>query len=129
MVSHIVLAGPAKGSGEDGWVEAGEVRSMQLKAGLVVLSGCETARGHFENGEGAVGLSWAFLAAGARAAVASQWRVESASTSDLMVAFHRGLLAGSSGAEALRHASLRLLGTEQYHHPFYWAGFVLLGAG
>ena len=129
MVSHIVLAGPAKGSGEDGWVEAGEVRSMQLKAGLVVLSGCETARGHFENGEGAVGLSWAFLAAGARAAVASQWRVESASTSDLMVAFHRGLLAGSSGAEALRHASLQLLGTEQYHHPFYWAGFVLLGAG
>jgi len=127
MLSHVILAPPPRGSDEDGWVEAGEVRSMQLKAALVVLSGCETARGHFENGEGAVGLSWAFLAAGARAAVASQWRVESESTSTLMVAFYKSLLAGASGAEALRRASLKLLATGQFHHPFYWAGFVLLG--
>lgn len=69
------------------------------------------------------------LAAGARAVVASQWRVESASTSTLMVAFHSGLLGGASKAEALRRAALSLLATEQFHHPFYWAGFVLLGAG
>ena len=128
MMSHIILAPPAKGSREDGWLEAGEVRSMHLKPALVVLSGCETARGHFENGEGAVGLSWAFLAAGARATVASQWRVESASTSTLMVAFHQALLQGAGGAEALRRASLALRASEQFHHPFYWAGFELLGA-
>jgi CHAT domain-containing protein len=60
MGSHIVLAAPAKGSREDGWVEAGEVRYMNLKAALVVLSGCETARGRFENGEGSIGLNWSF---------------------------------------------------------------------
>ena len=127
MSSHIILAPPPKGSREDGWVEAGEVRSMQLKPSLVILSGCETARGHFENGEGAVGLSWAFLAAGAKATVASQWRVESASTATLMVAFHRALLEGAGGAEALRRAGLKLLATDRFHHPFYWAGFELLG--
>jgi len=128
MTSHIVLASPPDHPDDDGWVEAGEVRSMQLKAALVVLSGCETARGHFENGEGAVGLSWAFLAAGARSTVASQWRVESSSTSTIMVAFYEALRQGLGAAEALRQASLKLLATGQFHHPFYWAGFVLLGA-
>jgi len=129
MGSHIILAAPAARPPEDGWLEAGDVRDLDLKAALVVLSGCETARGRFENGEGSIGLSWAFLAAGARAAVASQWRVESASTSKLMVAFHSELLRGAGKAEALRRAALRLLSTERFHHPFYWAGFVLLGDG
>jgi CHAT domain-containing protein len=109
--------------------EAGDVRNLKLKASLVVLSGCETARGRFENGEGSIGLSWAFLAAGARATVASQWRVESASTAQLMVAFHESWQKGASKAEALRLAALKVLAIERFHHPFYWAAFVLLGAG
>ena len=129
MGSHIILAAPASGPAQQGWLEAGDVRDLDLKAALVVLSGCETARGRFENGEGSIGLSWAFLAAGARASVASQWRVESASTSKLMVAFHSELLKGAGQAEALRRAALNLLATERFHHPFYWAGFVLLGEG
>jgi CHAT domain-containing protein len=52
-----------------------------------------------------------------------------------MVEFHRNLLGAGkrtprlSKAEALRRASLSLLGNGRYGHPFYWAGFVLIGDG
>jgi CHAT domain-containing protein len=58
----------------------------------------------------------------------SQWKVDSASTSDLMLEFHRGLRQAPrrSRADALRSAALKLLRT-RYAHPFYWAGFVVVG--
>jgi CHAT domain-containing protein len=57
----------------------------------------------------------------------SQWKVESASTTELMLAFHRNLKKGQSKATALRSAALKLLGDSRYRHPFYWAGFVVIG--
>jgi CHAT domain-containing protein len=77
-------------------------------------------------------MSWAFLIAGTPATVVSQWKVDSASTSQLMVAFHKNLKSQSefSGkAKALRSAALTLLENPQYKHPFYWAGFVVVGDG
>jgi len=66
--------------------------------------------------------------------VVSLWRVDAASTTELMVEFHRRLLLagpqapGARGtAQALRKAALRLLRTSEYRHPFYWAGFIALG--
>jgi CHAT domain-containing protein len=101
---------------------------MDLQADLAVLSACETARGRYGAGEGMIGLSWALFVAGVPATVVSQWKVESASTRDLMLQFHRGLQSGkTSKAEALRQASLSLLKHPATSHPFYWAGFVLVG--
>lgn len=60
---------------------------MDLHADLVVLSACETARGHVGEGEGMIGLTWAFFAAGVPTTVASQWKVASESTTKLMLAF------------------------------------------
>jgi CHAT domain-containing protein len=59
--------------------------------------------------------------------VASQWKVEAASTNRLMVAFHRQLRAGLPPAEALRRAALFQLRHASERHPFYWAGFVAMG--
>jgi CHAT domain-containing protein len=71
---------------------------------------------------------WAAFVAGSQALLVSQWKVESASTTDLMTAFHRGLARGETGkAEQLRRASLNVLRQPRYAHPFYWAGFVLVG--
>jgi CHAT domain-containing protein/tetratricopeptide (TPR) repeat protein len=123
--SHLIL----HKSEDDGHIEAADIQDLQLKARLVVLSGCETARGRFAEGEGAIGMSWAFLAAGSRAVVASQWRVESSSTTELMLQFHESLLAGQGDAQALRHAALGLMKTERFRHPFYWAGFAVFGDG
>jgi CHAT domain-containing protein/tetratricopeptide (TPR) repeat protein len=130
MYSHLALA---KGdTSEDGLLEAWEVTRLDLKADLAVLSACETARGKFGAGEGMIGLSWAMFIAGVPATVVSQWKVESASTRDLMVSFHRQVLIAKSKAtktEALRQAALKLMRNPETSHPFYWAGFVLVGAG
>lgn len=147
MYSHAVMAREA-GDGrdgaprEDGLLEAWELMRLNLGGDLVVLSACETARGGVRPGEGIVGLTWALFVAGSPTAVVSQWKVDSASTTQLMLNFHRQLLSqeqptarqkASRGvvtkAEALRAAALQLLGSEQYAHPFYWAGFVLVGDG
>jgi len=126
--SRLVFHAPLE-KGSDGWLQADEIRELGMHAALVVLSGCETGRGSFEEGEGAVGMAWAFLAAGSRAVLASQWRVESTSTTELMARFHSAWRGGSSKAEALRKASLELLRSEKFRHPFYWAGFQLFGDG
>lgn len=147
MYSNVVLArgrqrgngkGAAQSSGDDGLLEAWELMELRLDAELVVLSACETARGRVTPGEGLIGLSWALFVAGSPVTVVSQWKVESASTTELMVGFHRHLQArlarpdgagGVTKAEALRLAALRLLRSERYAHPFYWAGFVMVGDG
>jgi CHAT domain-containing protein len=121
--------------------------SLNLNADLVVLSACETARGRVGAGEGVIGLSWALFVAGCPSSVVSQWKVESASTTELMLEFHRNLAAGGgrtegdslpdagrlaarlSKAESLRRAQLSLLHSKKYSHPFYWAPFVLMGDG
>ncbi|MBI1760858.1 MAG: CHAT domain-containing protein [Acidobacteria bacterium] len=127
--------GPGAAVREDGLLEAWEIMRMNLQADLVVLSACETARGRIGSGEGIIGLTWAFFIAGSPANVVSQWKVESRSTADLMLAFHRQLQpqtgskqAHPNTAEALRQAALTVLRKPQYRHPFYWAGFILIGA-
>ena len=75
-----------------------------------------------------IGTMWALFAAGARSMVVSQFRIESKSATTLLVGFHRRLAAerGSKAAQ-LRAAALDVLHTPRYAHPYYWAGFVLVG--
>lgn len=130
MYSHLALA--EGGAGEDGLLEAWELMQLDLKADLVVLSACETARGRIGAGEGMIGFSWSMFIAGVPSIVVSQWKVESAGTRDLMVDFHRSLIAAQAKptrTEALRQAALKLMKNPETSHPFYWAGFVLVGDG
>ena len=136
MYSHLVLAQGEGGGREDGLLEAWELMNLDLHTDLVVLSACETARGRVGAGEGVIGLSWALFVAGSPTTVVSLWKVDSASTTELMLEFHRNLRPKGSApasagttAEALRRASLKLMRDERYKHPFYWAGFVVVGKG
>jgi CHAT domain-containing protein/Tfp pilus assembly protein PilF len=136
MYSRVLLAQTEGDANEDGLLEAWEIMKMDLRADLAVLSACETARGRVGAGEGMIGLSWALFVAGCPTTVVSQWKVESASTTELMVEFHRRLKArmanpsgGFSAASALREAALKLRRKSAYRHPFYWAGFVVAGKG
>lgn len=133
LYSYVQLA---KTGSEDGMLEAREILDLNLRAEVVVLSACETGRGELIGGEGVVGMSWAALTAGTRTVVVSQWKVDSASTTQLMVAFHRGIAPRAlrpvpikGKAEALRRAQVELIHTPGYQHPFYWAGFEMLGEG
>lgn len=127
MYSHLLLSSGTAGGGKLVRLNAEQIARANLPASLVVLSGCATGDGKLQQGEGLVGLGYSFLAAGAHTVVASQWRVDSASTTQLMIAFHRKLHEGMSKAQALRAAELELARSPSYRHPFYWAGFVLLG--
>jgi len=128
MYSRLILSSAPGHPDDDGQLEAWEIMGMKLRADLVVLAACETGRGRIASGEGVIGTMWALLAAGARSLVVSQFRVESTSTTTMLVAFHRRLATGrGSKADHLRAAALELLHTPRYAHPYYWAGFVLVG--
>ncbi len=130
MFSFLTLAQTAGDPNEDGLLEAREIINMDLHAKLAVLSACQTARGWVGTGEGVIGMSWALFVAGVPTTVASQWKVDSASTTSLMIDFHRRLTKSKlTKAAALREAELGLLRSERYRHPFYWAGFVMIGDG
>jgi CHAT domain-containing protein len=132
MYSRILLSQGGSGAREDGLLEAWEMMKLDLTAELAVLSACQTARGRVGAGEGMIGISWALFVAGCPSLIVSQWKVDSARTTELMVEFHRNLLRRKGNepamtkAEALREAALKLLHS-QYNHPAYWAGFVLIG--
>jgi CHAT domain-containing protein len=136
MYSRIVLSQGGSNPNEDGLLEAWEIANLDLNADIVVLSACQTARGEIRKGEGVIGLSWAFFVAGCPATVVSQWKVESAGTTEMMIGFHNNLLStmspsnGITGkAEALRGAALKMLKSDKYRDPFYWASFVVVGDG
>jgi CHAT domain-containing protein/uncharacterized protein HemY len=129
MFSQIVLSQKGADLREDGLLEAREILNMNLNADLVVLSACESALGRVGHGEGMIGLSWAFFIAGSSNTIVSQWKVDSSSTTELMVAFHKNLHSGMSKSKALRNAAIKLMKSENYRHPYYWAPFVLIGDG
>jgi filamentous hemagglutinin family protein len=119
---------------------------------LVTLSACQTAMGNREAELGFAGLA---IAAGARSALASLWKISDESTSGLMLEFYHRLQAGEIKATALQSAQLAMLrggvyteddqlvwsgsredlppelawtGRRDFSHPFYWAAFTLVGS-
>jgi len=108
---------------------ARDVVRHPLNAYLVTISACNGAGVKTYAGEGLVGLSWAFLHAGADNVIAGLWEVSNASTPQLMDQLYKGLTAGQDPATALRNAKLSLLhSTGNYRKPFYWAPFLLYSA-
>ncbi|MBL8219925.1 MAG: CHAT domain-containing protein, partial [Bryobacterales bacterium] len=121
LYSYLVLS--------DGVLESREILRLTLNADLAVLSACETSRAKVETGEGLVGLTWAFLAAGASTTIASQWKVDAAGTSQLMTTLHRSMRQSKIHADqALQRAATELMRRPEYRHPFYWAPFLVFGS-
>ena len=96
-----------------------------LHAQLVTISTCYGAGARAYKGEGLVGLSWAFLHAGAHNVIGALWEVSDASTPRLMDQLYDELEKGRSPRAALRSAKLSLLHSDSFRKPFYWAPFQL----
>ncbi len=106
-----------------------EIRRLHLNAELVTLSACETAVGRWVRGEGVVGMQYAFLAAGARSALVTLWRVPDQAAADFVQAFYLELKAGHPAATALARVRSRwIAATDERSHPSRWAAFVLVGS-
>ncbi len=122
----------APGEAGDARLEVHEVYGLELTARLVVLSACETALGTGTQANAPAGDDWvsltrAFLTAGADNVVASLWRVEDLATATLMEDFYRELDEGAPLVDALATAQRTLIDDPATAHPFYWAGFSLVG--
>jgi len=111
-----------------------EVFGLTLAADLVVLSACQTGLGSgaladVPPGDDWVGLTRAFLHAGARHVVATLWPVDDWATAALMERFYGASAVGPDPARALAEAQRVVLTAPATAHPFYWAGFVAVGGG
>ena len=105
---------------------ARDIVRRRLSAYLVTISACNGAGSRAYSGEGLVGLSWAFLRAGAHNVIGALWEVSDASTPQLMDKLYDGLSHGEDPASALRAAKLSLLHSDSvFKKPYYWAPFQL----
>jgi CHAT domain-containing protein len=122
LESSVILTGDRRLTGHD-------IAAKKLHAELVTISSCSSAGRRSYAGEGVVGLAWAFLRAGAKRVVASQWDVSDTATAMLMDTMYDELANGRDPASALRTAKLVLLHSNSiYERQFYWSPFILYGA-
>jgi CHAT domain-containing protein len=113
----------------DGFLRTDEVFNLHLGSPLVMLSACETGLGREKRGEGVMGLTRAFMYAGAPTVGVSLWSVADKSTADLMTDFYKRLFASDnvSPSAAMRDAQLAMIAGKKFSAPFFWAPFVLVG--
>jgi CHAT domain-containing protein len=114
---------------EDGWLTAVDVLKLNLTSTLVTLSACESGRGGVLAGDEVIGLTRAFLGAGAATLLVSLWLAPDQATAALMADWYRrlGQAQFRRPAAALRAAQRAL--QRRYPHPYYWASFTIVGRG
>ncbi len=119
--------GPSKPDSEEDSFKlyARDIIHHPLRAELVTVSTCRSAGARAYSGEGLVGLSWAFVRAGAHNVIGALWDVSDASTPQLMNELYGELKKGETPDAALRQAKLTLLRSSTFRKPFYWAPFQL----
>jgi CHAT domain-containing protein len=123
--SYLALAGATP---ETGRLKGIEVLGLDLaRQPLVVLSACASGQAESQGAEEWLGLSRAFLQAGASALLASLWNVADDGTAELFGAFYRTLKSGRAPASALAAAARTLIRSREFSHPFYWAAFQAIG--
>jgi CHAT domain-containing protein/tetratricopeptide (TPR) repeat protein len=114
----------------DGFLRTDEIFNLRMNPSLVMLSACETGLGKEKRGEGVIGLTRAFMYAGAPTVGVTLWSVADKSTAELMTDFYRRFLSldkPAAASSAMRDAQLAMISAKKYSAPFYWAPFVLVG--
>ena len=114
----------ARDEQDDGNLRASEIFGLDIRAGLVMLSACQTGLGKITSGDDVIGMNRAFLYAGTHAIMSSLWRVSDISTALLVKQFyreHKNRAKAESLSRAMRHVKNR------FPHPGYWGAFVLVG--
>jgi CHAT domain-containing protein len=118
---------------DDGLLTTWDVFDLQLNASLVTLSACLSGKNVIGGGDELLGLARAFLYAGARSLLVSQWRIEDTSAARFMSIFYEGLQKGLSKCAAVRQAQLTFLEaaggslTPAHRHPCFWGAYGLIG--
>ena len=113
---------------EDVWLTMNDIAQVGIRAKLVVLSCCHSARGKTSIAEGVVGIARAFLGSGARSVLMSLWAVDDGATKAFMNIFYKSLIREKlSASESLHQTMRKMRESELYSDEKHWAPFVLLG--
>jgi CHAT domain-containing protein len=120
---------PSTAAKQDGFLQSREVLDLQSPAELVVASTMQHSAGF--TGDAEVGFSWSWFVAGTRATLVSRWQVEPPALSTLMTGFYSSLKPTTripiSKSRALQQSMLIFRRSTTQQHPYYWAGFALIG--
>ena len=126
---EILLAPPPltdrKPQEEDYLLTMENISKVQLRAKLVVLSCCHSAKGQI-SAEGVVGIARAFLGSGARSVLAALWAIEDEATEQFMSRFYENLVRGDSASESLQQA-MNWMRENGFAKITQWAPFMLIG--
>ena len=126
---EIVLAPPPfidrKPQEEDYLLTMADISKIRLRAKLVVLSCCHSAKGQIRT-EGVVGIARAFLGSGARSVLVALWAIEDEATKQLMSRFYEHLVDGESASESL-HQAMKWMRENGFSKVQQWAPFMLVG--
>ena len=116
---------------QDSLLSLNDIYNLRLSADLVTLVACNTARNQTMRGFGIGNIARGFMYAGATRVLGTLWNVDGWASLELVTRAYRNRRAGQSAAEALRTAQLSFLtdGKTEWRHPYYWASFILIGAG
>jgi len=114
------------GEGEDGRLETQEIFDLNLDAYLVSLSACNTALGKITKGDELMGLTRAFIFAGTPSILGTFWSVNDESTQAAMGHFYANLQKMDK-FQAMQQAQLSMIHDPRFEHPYYWAGFQIIG--
>jgi len=129
-LSALVLSQPVGtgGAGEDNYLNMREIATLDLRADFVNLSACETGLGRIYDGEGVVGLTQAFLIAGANGLAVSLWQVADESTREFMVGMYSRARAKGMGFDrAMTEMKREFIRHPRYSGTFHWAPFIYYG--
>jgi len=114
------------GSTNDQALLTDEIASLRLNIPLIVLSACNSGAGKYVDGDGKRGITRSFILAGARSLVVTQWTIEDKASVFFFKSFYTTLRSGESTAEALKVSKIRMIESEVYSHPYFWAPFAAI---
>ena len=131
QLSALIFSKPQKGkSTEDGFLTVSEIANMKIQVDFVNLSACMTGMGEVTISEGIIGLSQAFIIAGANSVSASLWEVPDESTAIFMSEMYQKVNDGNPFSQAIALTKREFINGaygEKYKAPYYWAPFVYYG--
>tara|TARA_B100000315_G_scaffold238450_1_gene256255 strand:+ start:1177 stop:4497 length:3321 start_codon:yes stop_codon:yes gene_type:complete len=129
-LSAIVLTQTDADSNDDGYLTLSEISILEIDANFVNLSACETGLGQVSISEGVLGMTQAFLQAGAVSISVSLWPIDDKATSLFMKTFYKKIANGEDYSGSISDTKREFISGEygeEYKKPYYWAPFVYYG--
>lgn len=114
-----------EGKSDPGFVTFSELTNYRFNNQLVVINGCESARGKTAYGEGWQGMARGFLVSGSKNVIATAWPISDRVSSYFITQFYQGVSQNLSFAKSLQNAQLNFINSGRYKHPFYWSAYTL----